>query len=243
MSYVVPRAYVDNFADSIELISSDAKARLVQILSSLDMERVTEDMLVGIMRTVTLRGTQQAAYLAEKFYMGLRERMVEPDDFEGVTQTASNADIVEQNARDAMSGDMDVTVAKLQRQIGNEVKHSAMATTRANVLADPKRPRCARVPQMTRSYAAGCPFCQTLASRGFVYVSRETASFHAHDDCSCVVVPSWDPDPQVEGYDPAAYNEGYERFKNHDYSQPDRTITHTSIADRQKADEKQNASM
>lgn len=34
-----------------------------------------------------------------------------------------------------------------------------------------------------------CHFCLTLASRGPEYKSRATASFQAHDHCSCVAVP------------------------------------------------------
>ena len=34
-----------------------------------------------------------------------------------------------------------------------------------------------------------CYFCLTLASRGAVYKSEETASFEAHDHCACIAMP------------------------------------------------------
>jgi hypothetical protein len=37
-----------------------------------------------------------------------------------------------------------------------------------------------------------CYFCLTLASRGAVYKSEETASFEAHDHCGCSAMPVWD---------------------------------------------------
>lgn len=41
--------------------------------------------------------------------------------------------------------------------------------------------------------------CIVLASRGFVYKSREVAS-HAHDDCDCEIIPVWKKNT-VQGYD------------------------------------------
>lgn len=59
--------------------------------------------------------------------------------------------------------------------------------------------RFARVP----SGAETCTFCRMLASRGFVYWSRETAGEldHFHRNCDCLVIASNDPDG-IEGYDP-----------------------------------------
>jgi hypothetical protein len=60
-----------------------------------------------------------------------------------------------------------------------------------------------------------CPFCLTLASRGAVYKSEETADFQAHDACACHSVPVWDgswsPDAQrwLDIYD-AAQDAGIE---------------------------------
>lgn len=57
-----------------------------------------------------------------------------------------------------------------------------------------------------------CPFCLMLASRGFVYLSEESAGefdrFHRH--CDCRIVPGT-ADTKVDGYDPA---ELYDRWKH-----------------------------
>lgn len=39
--------------------------------------------------------------------------------------------------------------------------------------------------------AGACQFCQMLAGRGGVY-TRRSAFFAAHDNCRCVIAPSWD---------------------------------------------------
>ena len=66
--------------------------------------------------------------------------------------------------------------------------------------------RYARVPQ-----GPTCPFCIMLASRGFVYASRESAGElrQYHDDCNCRIVAGM-PGTEVEGYEP---EEMYDRYK------------------------------
>lgn len=65
--------------------------------------------------------------------------------------------------------------------------------------------RYARVPQ-----GPTCSFCIMLASRGFVYASRESAGElrQYHDDCNCRIVAGM-PGTEVEGYEP---EEMYERY-------------------------------
>lgn len=65
--------------------------------------------------------------------------------------------------------------------------------------------RYARVPQ-----GPTCSFCIMLASRGFVYASRESAGQlgQYHDDCNCRIVAGM-PGTEVEGYDPKGMYERY----------------------------------
>ena len=231
MGYVIPRSYVDNFADGMEAISKANKALLERALSTIDLSMPSaEDVVVGVMQTVCRGSTSQAAYLAKQFYMGLRAEMVGDDGYEGVADTGYAPGATETVTRGIMSAEeYDAILAQLQRRVGFETKRASHRTLYACGARDPKRPQFARIPQRTRSYAAGCPFCQTLASRGFIYLSERTASVHVHDDCKCEPVPSWEESPRVEGYDPRDYDAGYEKFKVHDYRQPDRTIPHRSL--------------
>lgn len=93
-------------------------------------------------------------------------------------------------------------VEKLNRsvldRVDYEMKRACNVSVAENAARDPLRPRYARVP----SGAETCSFCLMLASRGFVYTSREAAS-HAHAGCDCRVVPGF-PGMEVEGYDPDA---------------------------------------
>lgn len=231
MGYVIPRSYVDNFADGMEAVSKANKALLERALSTIDLSQPSaEDMVVGVMQSVCKGSSSQAAYLAKRFYLGLRDLMVADDGFEGVTDAGYAPGATEAVTRGIVSAaEYDAILSQLQQRIGYETKRASHRTLYACGDRDPKRPRFARIPRRTRSYAAGCPFCQTLASRGFVYHTEGTAGVHVHDGCSCVVVPSWDKSPEVEGYDRHDYDAGYERFKKRDYSQPDRKVPHRSL--------------
>ena len=68
-----------------------------------------------------------------------------------------------------------------------------------NIRMDPTQPRWARIPK-----GETCEFCLMLASRGFDYLTEETASlggsFH-NGACDCAVVPSW-IESKISGYNP-----------------------------------------
>lgn len=67
--------------------------------------------------------------------------------------------------------------------------------------------RFARVPGGSET----CSFCLMLASRGWVYWSRETAGEfdHYHEGCQCTVVASNESHPALEDYDPDGMYERY----------------------------------
>ena len=87
--------------------------------------------------------------------------------------------------------------------------------------------RWARVPQGEET----CDFCLMLASRGFVYVSEESAQGyegHVHRGCDCIVVPgighyedgatnsmgsSWVQDTELAGYDREAMYDLWQTWK------------------------------
>lgn len=66
--------------------------------------------------------------------------------------------------------------------------------------------RWARVPTGRES----CGYCFMLSSRGFDYVSEDTAKAGSHVGCDCIVVPGRQGRTEIEGYDPDAM---YKRWK------------------------------
>lgn len=89
-----------------------------------------------------------------------------------------------------------------QQFIADMISNSLRMQTMKDMRNDPSKPRWARVPQ-----GRTCAFCAMLASRGFAYLSEETAGkdgvrYHAY--CRCVVVPSWGRQT-LDGYEPEEY--------------------------------------
>ena len=76
--------------------------------------------------------------------------------------------------------------------VADMINASARLTTQRNMRIDPSKPRWARVPRGART----CAFCTMLASRGFTYLSEDSAGLEMqyHRDCDCQIVPSWPPD-------------------------------------------------
>lgn len=64
--------------------------------------------------------------------------------------------------------------------------------------------RFARVPRGLKT----CAFCMMLASRGFVYATKETAGsmMQFHNDCDCQIIAGVE---DIEGYDPESLQDQY----------------------------------
>lgn len=91
------------------------------------------------------------------------------------------------------------TLALLSGALQRFVMAGSRSTVGVNAGRDKAKPRFARVPTGRKT----CAWCELMASRGFVYHSKETAGIISddyHNDCDCAVVSSWDA-PNVDGYD------------------------------------------
>lgn len=98
-------------------------------------------------------------------------------------------------------GNISAFVGEVLNRMDYEARRSAGETTLRNGSRDPLRPRYARVPTGPRT----CERCIMYASRGFVYLTEESAGalkkYHPNDDCR--IVQGY-PGMKVEGYDPEA---------------------------------------
>ena len=80
----------------------------------------------------------------------------------------------------------DVALQQLVGASTRLIQQQGRDTMRWNVDRDPLA-----VGWRRETRAGSCPFCRMLAARGGVY-SKKSAYFAAHDNCRCVVTPSWD---------------------------------------------------
>ena len=259
MARTVPRAYVDGFSDSLETLSDEMRRRLSEALEQVDYTMpvaYVRERLIAIMQAHVYESRTLAAQVASEFYDGLREyvtgeRMgaVAYDDYDPVRVERRVRSAVQPlaKAQDEFRWANDVAhdeeyqqemtrvaARKLCRDLvdyqGYSIKEAAGGTVFGNGRRDSRRVRFARIPRGTKSYPNGCPFCQMLASRGFVYRSELVAGGldpdHYHSDCRCMVVPSWG-EGSVEGYDPSAYDEGYKQYLEQDHSEHEQHVRET----------------
>lgn len=219
----VPRAYIDAYADSLEVLGDEMRLRLADALAGIDWTQPVADVrnqLITIMQALCGLTSDVAATLAAEFYDGIRERMV--GERMGAINAPEYSDVATEQfvrfavtplAVDGPAASPEV-VRLLDERVGYAAKSAAGNTVIRNSQRDTRRVRFARIPRATKSYPNGCPFCQMLASRGFVYASARTAGEfdHYHNDCQCMVVPGFGDNPSVEGYNPRDYDEGYREW-------------------------------
>lgn len=211
----IPRKYIENYSNTLNVVSEQARKKLADALSQIDYSAdvaTIRETVIAIMQPACNASTQVAAKLAAEFYDGLRERFGISDDFEAQPESlripAATDGAVRAFAQDLVEdkplGDF---IGKCVDRIDYETRRAANECAAYNAKQDPKKPKWARVP----TGAETCMWCIMLASRGFAYLSEEAAS-HSHAHCDCRIVPSWDKkNPAVQGYDPALY---YDMWKH-----------------------------
>lgn len=174
-------------------------------------ERV-RDALVEIVPLLTREYGELVATVAAEWF-----EQVHPGAF--LAQTAADtfptAGVVENvryHAGALFTDDPYRTLAGLSGALQRFILYSGRETVARNVARDRMKPRFARVP----TGAHTCSFCLLTASRGFVYLTKETAGLteRFHDLCDCQVTPSWDAErAHIDGYDPDSLYEIYLRAR------------------------------
>lgn len=161
-----------------------------------------------------------ASEAAAQWYEQVRAKWFADDDYEAVVADLIGHDALTSSIRAKANMlwpkdegyDPEGYLRYLTEVVDRNVKRGGRSTIIANGRRDMRIPRFARVPSGVKT----CAFCSMLASRGFVYLSAETAGTlgQYHADCDCEIVPSWDKSPKVEGYDPEALYKDYELARN-----------------------------
>lgn len=205
----IPRSVLDRVTRQVNALSPDAQAKVLRVLESIewtpDNVAACRELVVRALQSVLPTYTDAAAQAGADMYDAVRTSQVgeamgataasgyRPDAVEGavkaLVQQVVDGKPVEQFDRSVLD------------RVDYEMKRACNVSVAENAARDPLKPRYARVP----TGAETCSFCLMLASRGFVYTSREAAG-HAHAGCDCRVVPGF-PGTKVEGYDPDAYLE------------------------------------
>lgn len=181
-----------------------AQNELRGFFASVDLTRpeLVRDALVEIVPLLTREYGELVATVAAEWF-----EQVHPGAFLAQTaaETFPSAGVVENvryHAGALFTDDPYAAVSGISGALQRFILYSGRTTVARNVQLDPSKPRFGRVPTGAKT----CAWCSMLASRGFVYLTRETAGVVAsdyHDDCDCQIVPEWDAgSSHIEGYDP-----------------------------------------
>lgn len=220
----IPRSYIDNYSKALNQISYRARESLSNALMQLDYDMPIADIrnaVIAVMETACGASTELSARLAAEFYDGMRAYSGIVDEYKAVPDSKripeATSGAVRAFVQDLVDGKpVEKFVHLCVDRIDYETRKAANECVAANARRDPKKARWARIP----TGAETCQFCIMLASRGFVYHSDETAS-HAHANCDCRIVPSWDKSTTVQGYDPDLYYDMWKHPEKYENAQPD----------------------
>lgn len=209
------RADVDKLLTANRRLVRLARNDLAALFAGLDTSnpKAVRDALLEVTPALVREYGDIAATVTAEWYEELRDNSNPQQRYTVTTVEAAPAEQVEQTvrwaAKDLFGENPAQTLALLNGAVQRLILYSSRETVARNIIRDPSKPRWARVP----SGAKTCAFCEVMASRGFVYLTEETAGEgnDYHDDCDCVAVVEFDAESaHIEGYDPDAM---YERYK------------------------------
>ena len=205
------REAVNRFTAANRDIRTLALRELRAFFASLpeDAERAARALEEYLPNLVTAYG-DVAASVAAEFFEEMRDQAGAGAVFRAILGDAPPAEAVQANARWAVGpmfgGTKADALARLDQVVDRMTLQVGRDTMARSIQGDPAKPRWARVPQ-----GKTCAFCMTLASRGPIYLTEQTAGknnkFHAK--CDCTPTPIWDGDELPAGYDP---DELYNRY-------------------------------
>lgn len=210
-----PKKSVEAYASAVDRQAEEAARMMSAYIDSLDFSgdyesrKAARDLAIEYFRNLVRVYGDAAATIAADFYEELAEAAGEHVERAVLAELADESldGSARYAARNLFGRDSSVLLFRqaMERSIARFVKKMANDTMSLNAARDGGRRgvKFARVP----TGAETCAFCIMLASRGFVYASKETAGEfdHFHDNCDCKIVPGFGDDAGIEGYDPDEY--------------------------------------
>lgn len=218
----IPRRLLDELTGELNALSSagrqmveNAIARLVPAYSNEDGIVPPENIpllraeVLEVMDLVCGEMTDLSAARTAEFYDEVRTLANANGSYRAIAESG-RVPIATEIAVNAIakayadSASMEKFVRELLDRLDFEVRIASNDCMATNAERDPAKPKYGRVPSGSET----CGFCLMLASYGFYANSREAAS-HAHPNCDCRIVQSYDG-MDIEGYNP---DKMYEELK------------------------------
>lgn len=192
----------------IRALSAVAVARLIE---SLDLEDALDAVaqLERLLPSLVTQYGELSAVAAADYYERSRPKSLKPTKRVLVAAVVDDlGPAIGWSATPLFQAEPDKAgvTSRLQTVTDARVKTAGTDTILEMSTRDKVKPMWARVP-----VGDTCDWCKMLGSQGWSYKSANSAgegrAFHAN--CECQIVPSWDENPTLEGYDPDALREEY----------------------------------
>ena len=192
-------------------------------LAQMDEQTAIDYIYQIIYQIVGIQGDIAATYAADLYdYIAMQEgrRGLESATLEeGASESQLRNDAAHAVHMWAQGEDMETWITD---RVESHIRRAANNTMERNAIRDGRK--YARVPTSDHP----CAFCIMLASRGFVYGSRQRAGegnqYHTH--CSCKIIASDSGD--VEGYNQQEYIDAYVEGRNRAYDEYGKATTNGS---------------
>lgn len=222
------RADVDEMRRANARIAAAATAELEAFWKTLDVDnpKAAQRALTEFVVALVAKYGDLSAAVAADWFERLREKAGIRTAFAAVLGDLTPDEAVvkstEWASRHLFSDSPAATLGPLGTIVDRYTLQPGRDTISASVAADPRRALWARVPTGETT----CAFCVVMASRGAIYLSRESAgggrggvmgwldslfgegdNYHGH--CDCVPTPVWDRDELPEGYHPGELYDQY----------------------------------
>ncbi len=210
----ISKKTLDAYAHALKAIENRAISVHSKVAYVLDAnvgmdEELYKQALRSVSGTIADKYSKAAARVAARFASVI---------YEADTGNAAAFDTVDVRASDALwsgvdwSLDREKVLARATVLICSLIRRGARNTMISATRGT--NGKWARIPQGDKT----CAFCMVLASHSFYYRSEETAGGGAsrdrfHNDCDCLVIPSWSAHCSVAGYDPEMYKDMYKAAK------------------------------
>lgn len=196
----------EQFADVASAISSEARADFERFWERLDFSDIAAareaiiEYVTALVETYGNAASLNAAQFFEETSGVANARTVNAVRAERIKS------VVRYSMKLVLTGMLEDALSTILADMDLQIKGAGRDTMIENARRSKKK--FARVPRGSST----CEFCIMLASRGFVYHTKETAGdlnrFHPH--CDCQIVAGF-PGDRLEGYDP---DKLYERYRD-----------------------------
>ena len=205
---------LSNYGYAVDTIAAKAKDYVISIIRyGIEVEglssvsAIRDYAILGLEQTLGVFGDQAAAYSANVYDTLMSEYALdlEPGKSYGMDYNKEQlTSSVRYHAQKLVNGDLNGFLQNVGQKAFDLTRNTANQTMIKNAKRDYKKGvRWARVPSGLET----CGFCVMLASRGFVYYTKESAGYNVlglnrfHSFCDCRVFPGT-KDTEIEGYDP-----------------------------------------